>query len=190
MKPLDMKEIAIIDAFPVYDHKKIILNVGCGEAKLDYHLASMGYRIYATDAIEPKYEKAPHNLTFHYSDIYTPSSFPIHSSPIVICSQVLEHLKDYKLALTNLITLTSVRLIITFPHRKSFCMHGHRNFWNDSPSKKFKDVHEFIELCKPYSVSISKIRTKPEDRNGNYDYLVVVDKRQDLINPDWTEGSR
>lgn len=190
MKSLDMKEIAIIDAFPAYDYKKVILNVGCGEGKLDYHLASMGYRVYATDTIETKNEKAPYNLTFHCSDIYVPSSFPIHSSSIVICSQVLEHLKDYKLALVNLLALTEVRLIITFPYRKSFCMSEHRNFWNDSSSKKFKDVHEFIELCKPYSVSISKIRTKPEDRNGNHDYLIIVDKRQDLTNPKWVMGSR
>lgn len=190
MQPLDMKEIAIIDAFPTYDYSKVILNIGCGEGKLDYHLASMGYRVYATDIERSEMWQEVNNLTFHQSSIFDLSSFPLSLAPVVICSQVLEHIKDYKLALTNLITLTSVRLIITFPHRKSFCMHQHRNFWNDSPSKKFKDVHEFIELCNPYSVSISKIRTKPEDRNGNHDYLIIVDKRQDLINPKWVMGSR
>ena len=188
MDLLDMKDIAIIDAFPIYDHKRIVLNVGCGEAELDYYLALIGYRVYAIDIIKNETWQKTNNLTFHQSDIFDLSSFPTSLAPVVICSQVLEHLRDYKSALANLITLTKVRLIITFPYRKSFIYSTHRNFWDDKPSGKFKDVHEFIELCKPYSISISKIKTKPEDKNGNHDYLIIVDKRQDLMNPKWVEG--
>jgi ubiquinone/menaquinone biosynthesis C-methylase UbiE len=191
MKPLDMKEIAIIDAFPAYDYKKVILNVGCGEGKLDYHLALMDYRVYATDIEESEMWQEANNLTFHQSSIFDLSSFPLSLAPVVICSQVLEHIKDYKLALTNLIALTGVRLIITVPHKRSFINPNHINFWDDYlAGHTFKDIKEFVTLCQPYSTAISKIRTKPEDRNGNHDYLIIVDKRQNLIDPKWVMGSR
>jgi len=187
IKPLDMKDIAIIDAFPVYRHRRIILNVGCGDGRIDYHLALAGYRVYATD-IAKLYDynwKSDDNLTFHISNIFDFASFPIQSAPIVICSQVLEHLKDYKSALANLIILAKVRLIITFPYRRSFRSPSHCNFWDDRPSEEFKDVHEFIELCEPHSVSISKIRTKSKDAGTDkYDYLTIMDKRQNLMNPE------
>lgn len=190
MKPLDLKDIAIIDSFPVYDCRKTILNVGCGDGKLDIHLASMGYRVYATDiTVGPKEDDLQGNLTFHLSDIFDLSSFPIKSSPIVICSQVLEHLKGYKIALIHLLALTEIRLIITLPYKASFFNPGHINFWDEKVSAmdavgaycEYKDIHEFIDLCHPYSTTISKIRTKPEDvEMGQWDYLIVVDKRQNI----------
>jgi SAM-dependent methyltransferase len=186
MKPLNMKDIAIIDAFPVYDCLERVLNVGCGEGRLDYHLQEMGYRVHATDIHWPKNPKQWEGLTFHCSDIFDLSSFPIKSSPIVICSQVLEHLSGYKLALVHLLALTEVRLIITVPHKLSFRSPDHINFWDDqlsSPAiswQQFKDIHEFIDLCAPYSTTISKIRTKPEDAGDTYNYLIVVDKRQNI----------
>jgi len=191
MKPLDMKDVAILDAFPLYNCQKTVLSVGCGDGKLDFHVAdSMDYQVYATDI--KKYGiwegPIPYRLDFHRSDIFDLSSFPIKSSPIVICSQVLEHLSGYKTALIHLLALTAVRLIITVPHRRSFFNPGHVNFWADEtleampdylPSQtNYKDIHEFVDLCAPYSVAISKIRTKPQDVGDTYDYLLVIDKRQ------------
>lgn len=184
MKPLDIRDIAIIDAFPIYNCQKTVLNVGCGEGRIDYHLVKMGYMVYATDIINQTRwpYNLPHSLHFHKSDVFDPPSFPIQCSPIVICSQVLEHLKGYKMALVHLLALTEIRLIITFPYRTSFFSPDHCNFWDDKPSEKFKDVHEFIEICKPYSVSISKIRTKPKDAETNScGYLIIIDKRQNLM---------
>lgn len=192
VEKLNMKDIAIIDAFPVHDCQKKVLNVGCGEGRIDFHLADMGYRVYGTDIelnglSEDIYWSPGGSLTFHKSDIFDLSSFPTKSSPIVICSQVLEHLSGYKTALLHLLALTEVRLIITVPWRHSFRSDDHINFWDDktlhwgvrSSEKEFKDIHEFIALCAPYSTAISKIRTKPEDvKMGQWNYLIVVDKRQ------------
>ena len=189
MKFLDMRDIAIIDAFPNYKYEKKVLNVGCGEGRIDWWLAQLGYRVYSTDITgEPEWDDLEGNLTFHKSDIFDLSSFPILDSPIVICSQVLEHLKGYKLALVHLLALTEVRLIITVPYRQSFRSPDHINFWDDEPDGRipilkedFKDIHEFIDLCHPYSTSISKIRTKPEDvEMGQWNYLIVVDMRQNI----------
>lgn len=191
MKPLDMRDIAIIDAFPVHNCRKSVLNVGCGEGRIEYHLADMGYKVYATDISIPQglITTIDANPSFQHSDIFDLSSFPIKSSPIVICSQVLEHLSGYKTALLHLLALTEVRLIITVPHKRSFTSPDHINFWDDESSDVsslhysyyFKDIHEFVDLCAPYSTAISKIRTKPEDVElGQWAYLITVDKRQNI----------
>ena len=173
MIPLDMKDIAIIDAFPVYDCEKTVLNVGCGTGRIDFHLARMGYQVYATDTKPYETWQNGKRLRFFQADIFDLTSFSGTLTSIVICSQVLEHLGDYKKAVSNLIKLTKVRLIITFPYKKSFRSPDHVNFWDDN------SVQEFIELCKPYFVSISKILTKLRDaERGQRDYLIIVDKRQ------------
>jgi len=180
MDPLDMKDIAIIDAFPVCDCERAVLNAGCGKGRIDFHLAEMGYRVHAFDVKKHDSWADKKNLTFQKADIFEPQNLP--SAPIVICSQTLEHLKDYKQALVNLIALAEVRLVITIPYRKSFNGNGgeHCNFWDDRASGEFKDIHEFQTFCHPYAVAISKIRTKLKDaKTDKYNYLIIVDKRQD-----------
>ena len=175
MIPRDMKDDSIIGALPSYGCEKTVLNVGCGTARIDFHIAAMGYRVYATDIACSYLWQEAGNLTFHQSDIFDLTSFPILNAPIVICSQVLEHLKDYKQALANLLKLTTVRLILTFPFERSFYSLNHLNFWDDN------NIGEFIELCKPHLVSLSKIITKPEDvKKGQRDYLIIIDKKQTL----------
>lgn len=179
MNPLDIRDISIIDAFPVYGCEKVVLNVGCGEGRIDRGIQAMEYMIYSTDIEEPDCIRVDYGFplkwsySFSKADIFDLSSFPVKSAPIVICSQVLEHLKDWQLALANLIKLTEVRLIITVPYRHSFYSQEHINFFGETT------IDMFNILCRPYSVAISKIRTKPEDvERGQWCYLIVVDKRQ------------
>ena len=35
---LDLRDISIIDALPVYDAKPLIVNVGCCQGRIDIHL--------------------------------------------------------------------------------------------------------------------------------------------------------
>ncbi|MCK4792815.1 MAG: class I SAM-dependent methyltransferase [Desulfobacteraceae bacterium] len=178
MDPVDMKDIAIIDAFPVYDCERKVLNVGCGAGRIDFHLAEMGYRVDAFDIKAYDTWADGKNLRFHKADIF--ESQNLEPAPIVICSQMLEHLKEYKQALVNLVALAQIRLVITIPYRKSFNGGGeHCNFWDDCASGEFKDVHEFHDLCHPFGVAISKIRTKLKDsKTDKYNYLIIVDKKQ------------
>ena len=112
MKPLDIRDISIIDALPVYDVEPLVLNVGCGKGRIDTWLSQNGYIVYATD-YEAKQEWGNGtNLLFSESDVYNLPSFPVRSAPIVLCSEVLEHLTRWQLALHNLLELTEERLII------------------------------------------------------------------------------
>jgi hypothetical protein len=162
----------------------VVLNVGCGKGRIDTWLSQNGYVVYATDYKTREEWVSSTNLLFSEADIYKLSSFPIRSAPIVLCSEVLEHLVGWKGALKNLLELTETRLIITVPWRRSFNDSspppvGHCNFWMDEASDDFRDIREFEELCRPYSVSISKIRTKPRDMEMRQrSYLITVDKRQ------------
>jgi len=182
MKLLNMQDIAIIDAFPVYDCEKTVLNIGCGEGRVDFHLAEMGYRVYATDIKRHDSWKDSKNLTFHIADVFDLSSMPIQEPDIIICSQVLEHIENYGMAIVNMIALAKTRIVITIPYRDSFKSPGHRHFWDDKENGKFKNIDEFKGFYRPYSVAISKIRTKPKDEGTNkYGYLIIIDKRQNLM---------
>ncbi len=173
---LDLRDIAIIDSFPVYDTVKEVLTVGCGLGRIETYLCSIGYNVIPTD-IEPR------NLpNFSISDIYNLDSFPVRYRGVVLASQVIEHLLDWRLAFSNLIKLTTRRLIITTPYSRSFFDPGHINFWEDNKHDQYNDVKEFIELAKPYSTSISKIRTKAADTGTKCLYLITVDKLQDGMN--------
>lgn len=191
-KTLDIRDISIIDALPTYAVDKVLLNVGCGHGRIDRHISRLGWQVYATDHQthaewgDFEDEERPTTLLFSEANIFDLNTMPVKSASVVIASEVLEHLVDYKAALQNLLALTEVRLILTFPYRKSYdgkqtapAPVGHCNWWSDGDDAAFKDVHEFEELCRPYSVSITKIRTKPEDVGMKQkDYIVVVDKRQ------------
>lgn len=171
MEELDIRDIAIIDAFPRYQVPRKILTVGCGKGRIEYHLSRFGFEILATDIVKHNgFEKRP-GLVYRDLNIFSPDIDELY--PIVICSEVLEHLEDYKTALENLLSFTRTRLIITVPVGRSFYCKGHVNFWDD------RSVGEFHHLCKPFAVSISKIRTKPRDvAMGQHAYLIIVDMRQ------------
>lgn len=193
---IDYKDISIIDSLPTWSHEKVVLNIGCGPADLDCYLAHLGYRVYCTDMYKQKeWDNQDKKewidkglMSFHEGvNILDPSTLPIKNAAIVICSEVIEHLTEYKKAFENLLNATDTRLIITFPWRRSFyvgsnsCMkewESHKNFWSDNDSPDYKDVREFVPLADPYAIAISKNVTKDADwQRGQRSYLVVVNKR-------------
>jgi SAM-dependent methyltransferase len=165
-----MKDIAIIDAFPIYDCPKKVFTVGCGAGRIEKYINDLGYDVLATDYVEQELLWTETN-TLKFKKFNIGNDTVEQTYPIAICSQVLEHIKEYKKAFSNLIDLAEIRLIITVPFGKSFNDPGHINFWYNT--------NEFYEMVKPYVVSVSKIRTKPRDRElKQWAYLIIVDKRQ------------
>jgi SAM-dependent methyltransferase len=186
---LDIRHIAIIDALPVYNVPTTVADIGCGEGLIAFSLSQLGYKVTAID-----YQKSLNyrwkdndNLTFVQKDILKKWEFK-EPYDVIICSEVLEHLPNYKKALENLLSTANQRVIITVPWGLSYNVPGpppigHCNFWKDNEvienGLKFKSIQEFQQLCRPYASSIVKIRTKARDVQMNqWDYLIVVDKNQ------------
>ena len=92
----------------------------------------------------------------------------------LICSQVLEHIKNYHETILNLMSLADSKLIITVPYAKSFLDPSHVNFWDDD-GKKFDSIHNLIRLFHPLRAEVRKIVTKPEDeKTGARLYLITI----------------
>ena len=197
-KELDMRHKTIIDALPVFDTKKEILTVGCGTGYIEYELQKMGYDVIATDFEKRENDEYLNQINFQISDILDLSSFSVEGRETVICSEVLEHLPDWRSAFRNLLNLTHRKLIITVPWWKSFDEPNgpppisHCNYWTDNGENPFSlnlteicvdpnflNVKEFIMMAWPYHVSITKIATKYSDWvQSSRCYMITVDKTQ------------
>jgi len=178
MKKLDIRDIAIIDSFPSIGFNNKVTTVGCGGGRIEHYLTHKhGCNVIATDIVDNTLFDKNLWLRFEVLDItkqYTDNFYETRDlrRPVVICAQVLEHLKLWKRALKNLINLATMRVIITVPYKASFSSPDHVNLWNDTT------VKEYIKVAMPYSTAISKIRTKPEDAPKKGCFLIVIDKKQ------------
>jgi len=160
---LDIRDEAILDAFPFNYMYMSFLTVACGECRLERFMIKEGLSVHATDIYVPEGRID----AFSVMDVFEPD----RTADVVICSEMLEHVSDWKTAYKKLIEIANMRLIITVPYKRSFFSEEHINF--------FGDDNEFVELGRPCSVSVSKIRTKPRDvQMQQYCLLVVVDKNQ------------
>lgn len=169
---VDVRDIAIINSLPLLYSENTIFTVGCGEGRLERALQTVGFEVTATD-IWPERDIG---VPYHIFDIMKDSLQISYGS--VICSQVLEHLEDWKTAAKNLIPLANDRIIITVPWANSFYSDEHVNFWGDN-EPKMSSIEEYKDIFTPYSVAISKIITKEKDvEYGQRNYLIVVDKHQ------------
>ena len=158
---MDLRDYSIRDALPY--GKPTILSVGCGKARLEHELVKDGYNVCGCDV-----EEQVCNFPFKIMDILKPDGMKYD---VVICSEVIEHIKNYQEALKNLVYIANERVIITTPYRDSYWDPSHVNFWNDETIEEFR--------IKPYSTSISKIRSKKEDvQSYQQGYLIIIDKKQ------------
>jgi hypothetical protein len=193
-KEITLKDKLIMSQFPEGGIKEILI-VGCGGGRIDYHLGKMGYKVYSTDYqdhdgwVKDFFMKEMEDwvdILDYYGncDIFDTKTFPIEKGDVVICSEVLEHITDYKTAFKNLLVLTENVLIITFPFRHSFNVpgpppRGHCNFWDDNGTGNYKTVKEFIEMASPYKITIQRGMTKKKDyRNSQRVYIITIDKRE------------
>lgn len=172
-REIRLRDRSVINAFPIYDVEKKVLSVGAGQARTEWYASTIGYDVLCTDIVDNLAWSTNKFFRYEYMNIF---EFNVKfKCPIVICCQVLEHMKNWKEALKNLIDLTTNRLIITIPYKNSYSSPDHKIFWDD------KSVLEFVVLCKPYSVAISKIRSKAIDKQlKQWNYLIVIDKSQEI----------
>lgn len=89
-----------------------ILDIGCGAGTIDFFLANKGLKVTGIDISVKAVEmckKNSHELGFDSKLKFEKINFPIHSIVekfnLIICSEVLEHLKDDKVALKEIYKL-------------------------------------------------------------------------------------
>lgn len=97
---------------------KSILDAGCAQPNLLEFLVQMGKSGYGCDisqkVIEKNRLKLP-NCKFEYFDLCERSYPADQKFDLVICSEVLEHLADWKAALNNLSRMSKMYMLITVP---------------------------------------------------------------------------
>lgn len=111
----------IVSLFPICGNKKI-LDAGCGEGHLILKLKENqpNARYFGSDITEVALKSARERCTFadfKNTDI-TQLDFPDEYFDVVVASEVIEHVKDYKKAIQELkrVTKKEGRLIISFPN--------------------------------------------------------------------------
>ena len=103
---------------------KNILDVGCGEGYMserifkqfpDSHITGIDIN---SEAIKIAKSRCS-DVRFQVEDIYA-IPFDTNSFDLVICSEVLEHIKDPSIALNEISRVSSKRVLLTVPHEPWF----------------------------------------------------------------------
>ena len=100
---------------------RTILDVGCGEGIVATVLTKRfpDVRYFGCDIHEPSVRLAASaqggNAMFLLGDAMR-LPFPARSFELVICSETLEHLRDYKRALAELVRVSAGTVLVTVPH--------------------------------------------------------------------------
>lgn len=103
-----------------------ILEVGCGDGSLLSLFRGDKNELYGCDISEKAIQLAKSKFGddgyFAMGDLTNHSSLPTGEFDVIICSEVLEHIKNDELAIKSLYNKLKVggHLIITVPHRKKY----------------------------------------------------------------------
>ncbi|GBU25084.1 glycosyl transferase [Fibrobacteria bacterium R8-3-H12] len=124
-----------------------VLDVGCGDAYLLKEIAQRNHAVqcHGADFIIRQQQS---NVIMHEVDI-TNMPFPDHSFDMVVCSQVLEHLRYPQKALSELIRVTKGCLIIVVPRQREYryTIDNHVNFFPYMYSfKRFVGIENAVYL--------------------------------------------
>jgi ubiquinone/menaquinone biosynthesis C-methylase UbiE len=96
-----------------------VLDVGCGRGFVA-NILSKKYQVTASDIIIGKHLRTRYpKVKFHKAAIEE-LLFPNASFDTVICTHTLEHVKDIKLAITELRRVAKKRLIIVVPKQRPY----------------------------------------------------------------------
>ncbi|MAG44564.1 hypothetical protein CL633_01615 [bacterium] len=162
---------SIIDELP----KKLesVLDVGSGGGRLLLWFAYNGYKIIG---IEPDawyrnlvnkfiVENTLKNCQIINGDIHE-INYPDKSFDVIVCSEVLEHIKDPEQGIAEMARVAKKRIIITVPVGHSFDNIGH--------------IHHFARqdidrLFVKYDYYCAEVYTKEADRaTGNKNFLICI----------------
>lgn len=96
------------------------LDAGCGRGYVAKQLAAAGHTVSGVDIVHPKdYSSETDGYTF-VSGSLGALPFPDKSFETVVCTHVLEHVPDMEAAVSELLRVTSQRLLIVLPRQREY----------------------------------------------------------------------
>lgn len=166
-KPLwgGLREKALAENISVYIPKKSanLIDIGCGDGYLLYYLEkkiNLRAELEGLDLNKTRLKRARTKLPLiklFEGNIMNPR-FKDNQFDTVICSELLEHLPNYKKALKELIRITKKTLIITVPNDQpryktvcpkcgtEHCVDGHINRFNLKIFKQLLSKYENVKI--------------------------------------------
>jgi ubiquinone/menaquinone biosynthesis C-methylase UbiE len=173
---ISLKDRQIIDK--ILPGVTTIADVGCEGAKITAYLSLVGYEMTGIDLDSSmiKYVQGllrknnyNFNINFIVGDIYK-LPFSDNYFDCVISSEAIEHLKNPKRGIDELVRIAKKQVIITTPVLYSFNHFDHKQHFDD------QDIEE---LFKDYDFEYRKIITKKKDiESGQKAFLITIAKEQ------------
>jgi SAM-dependent methyltransferase len=119
------RESLIVEQLSMMSSKDFFLDVGCAQGHFEKIAAGFSENVFGGDYNFEKLPSAKNRLgQTHFVGINAEMlPFKSNSFDIVLCTEVLEHVPDWKLALKELQRVSRKKIIITVPLEKGF-------FWN------------------------------------------------------------
>lgn len=121
VKHIHLRRLEIISELVGYDDKELVLDCGCGEGHLLQRLSGVKFGVDRSDiALERARVRNP-SARFSSADI-TQLPFEDGFFGIVTCSEVLEHVPDYRNAISEILRVTKPggRMIISVPNERNW----------------------------------------------------------------------
>jgi len=145
-----------------------IHEIGCGEGNLSARLARQGYKVLGTDFSKDiictaQQQWREESLKFQVASVYDlePS---IHSAPLILCCEVLEHLEEPEHALQKISELQFETLILSVPREPIWCLMNmaRGKYWSDMGNTPGHiqnwSKHRFLNMVASY-FSIQEIKS-------------------------------
>lgn len=126
IEKFDRKIIYLISTINEKEELSSLLDAGCGEGIVANMISENFPKLKVTgidgakEAVEYANSQYP-NITVLKDNLYD-LSFEDSSFDIVICSEVLEHLEEYPIAINELLRVAKSKIIVTVPNEPWFCL--------------------------------------------------------------------
>ncbi len=161
-------------SFYVKQHHKSLLDISCGKGAYLRYWRWKGLRVFGTEG-DPELVDYNKKQGFDCRQVdldhpYFVLDFLDDCFDVVTCTEVLEHIKNPKEVVEELIRVAKELVIITTPVGQSYASPDHINHWNN-----YMELSEAV--LPPCDHTIHEIVTKPEDWPMKQRcFLVVINK--------------
>ena len=178
-----------------FDRRLNILDYGCGDGHISAILTNMGHLVTAIDICpfnETKFrdlinKENQTNLKFFNSNWVTSNDIYINTFDLIICLEVLEHIKEFKVILEKLkISLNkNGYLLISIPSYYSEKLFSYLcfNWMKDSEHINLFKKNDFIQILNENGLEVIKVKNKASNWFFNWLLLCLFGVRHKMGKP-------